>query len=280
MNTLKDINTWGEIDLNYGVSMKADRNLIESIKTRAENLELGEVIESDKYIIFTIGKSAEDGHLNGAICLDDNYARETLRVADDFFQERQLDYIIWVRDGENIELESYLKGNGYEPKREPGSAAMVVDKKIEGRVLPGEYREEIVKDEKSRRDFAQIVSSAFEKDLDLANYMFSEEKSLLGENVISRLIYKGDKPVGSAMTVASGDTAGIYWVGVLEECRGDGIGAYLVQSSTNQGFDMGAKSVILQASKMGEPIYKKLGYDRFKYYRWYTMESFQEEISF
>lgn len=270
----------GEINLNYEISMKADKNLIASIKTRADKLEFGELVENDKYVIFTIGKEAEDGHLNGAICLDDNYARETLRVADEFFQERKLDYVMWVRGGENLELEKYLRGNGYEPKREPGSAAMVIDRRIEGRLLADAYREEIVEGQKSRDDFARVVAGAFDKELDLASYMFSDKASLTGEGLVSRLIYKGDKPVGAAMTVVSGDVAGIYWVGVLEEYRGDGLGAYLVQSSTNIGFDMGASSVILQASKVGEPIYKKLGYDRFKYYRWYTMESFQEQVSF
>lgn len=266
--------------MSYEISREADKNLIAAIRTRAESLDFGEIVENDKYVVFTIGKDAEDGHLNGAICLDDNYARETLRVADDFFQERKLDYVMWARGGENLELERYLRENGYEPKREPGSAAMVIYRKLEGRLLADSYREEIVASKKSRDDFARIVAGAFDKELDLASYMFSKETTLAGKGLVSRLIYKGDTPVGAAMTVLSGDVAGIYWVGVLEEYRGDGLGAYLVQSSTNAGFDMGASSVILQASEMGEPIYKKLGYDSFKYYRWYIRESFKEQVSF
>lgn len=266
--------------MNCDISVKADKNLISSIKTRADGLSRGEVIENDKYVIFTIGEKAEDGHLNGAICLDDNHARETLRVADEFFQEKQLDYIMWVRDGENIELESYLRGNGYEPKREPGSAAMAIDRRIEGLSLGEGYVEKLVTSKEDREDFAKVVAGAFEKDLELSRYMFSEPETLSSESVVSRVIYRGEQPIACAMTVKSEKVAGIYWVGVLEEARGAGIGSYLVQESTNIGFDMGAESVILQASKVGEPLYRKLGYDKFKYYRWYTIESFQEEVSF
>jgi len=69
----------------------------------------------------------------------------------------------------------------------------------------------------------------------------------------------------------TGNVAGIYYLGTVEEARGKGIGAYMTSIATNAGFDMGADIVILQASLVGESVYRRLGYQVFTYYRWYLI---------
>ena len=68
-------------------------------------------------------------------------------------------------------------------------------------------------------------------------------------------------PSGATLLHESHGIAGVYWVAVLEEARGRGIAAAMMEHVTNLGFDHGAANVQLQASTMGEPIYRRLGYD-------------------
>lgn len=262
------------------VSEKADENLIKAIKSRAEVLPEAEVIENSRYIIFTIGKDSEDGHLNGAICLDDSYAEESIKAAENYFSSIERNYVFWVRGSENKRLESLLRQNGHLPKREPGSAAMVIDRKIEGVELNPGYSLKQVDTDSDRLEFARVVSESFEKEVELAEHMFGKMETLKSQDIIAYLVYDGEKAVASALTVISGEMAGIYWVGVVKDKRREGLGAYIVQAATNKGFEGGAKAVILQASEAGEHLYKKLGYTTFKHYRWYPIKVLTEPLSF
>lgn len=273
------IKNWGIIMGNQ-ISSMADKNLIQAIKSRAEIVEGADLVQTSKYLLFTIGKDGVDGHLNGAICLDDQYAQETMRAADDYFLNLNRDYIMWVRGDENKELERLLRYSGWSPKREPGSAAMMIEQRIEGIELSKKYSERKVETEAERSDFAKLVAEAFEKEPELANHMFSDLRTLNSENVSAYLLYEAERPVAAALTVVSGAVAGIYWVGVAIDKRGEGLGAYIVKKATNEGFDSGANTVILQASVVGESLYKKLGYNVFKHYRWYHIKTFSKKISF
>lgn len=46
-------------------------------------------------------------HLNGAICLNENYTLEMMQKADDFFRKLNLSYSVWVRDKIDNTLEKY-----------------------------------------------------------------------------------------------------------------------------------------------------------------------------
>lgn len=69
------------------------------------------------------------------------------------------------------------------------------------------------------------------------------------------------------MTIVSHSVAGIYWVGSLEEARGKGLGRAVTAAATNAGFDLGAEIASLQASPMGAPIYRDMGYETIFDYR-------------
>lgn len=258
--------------MDKSISKRADNNLLEAVKTRTAVVKGAEIIENSKYAFFTIGVESEDGHLNGAICLDDDYAEEAFEKSKDYFRALKRSFSFWVRDYENEKLEAILLEKGYVPKRKPGSAAMAIYGKITGNQLKPGYSVEIVKSESQIRDFTDVISEAFSKERKVSNHMFSELETLNSDKCIAFLIYKDSVAVASALTVASKDTAGIYWIGVREANRREGLGAYIVETATNAGFERGASAVILQASEVGEKLYKKLGFETFKHYRLYTVK--------
>jgi predicted acetyltransferase len=72
--------------------------------------------------------------------------------------------------------------------------------------------------------------------------------------------YRGRHPVSAAQVFLSHGIAGIYWVGTVEAARGEGLAEAVTRAVGNMAFDQGAGLSSLQASRMGEPIYRRMGY--------------------
>jgi GNAT superfamily N-acetyltransferase len=76
-------------------------------------------------------------------------------------------------------------------------------------------------------------------------------------------------PAAAAMVILTHGIGGVYWVGTTPAARGKGLAELCTRAVGNIAFDMGARVVVLQASVMGEPIYRKMGYvevTRYPYY--------------
>jgi GNAT superfamily N-acetyltransferase len=79
------------------------------------------------------------------------------------------------------------------------------------------------------------------------------------------------KPVATSMYFLGEGVVGIYFVATLPEARNRGIGFAITQKPLLEGREMGYRIGILQASKMGEPVYRKMGfkkYCKFQSYAW------------
>ena len=79
--------------------------------------------------------------------------------------------------------------------------------------------------------------------------------------------YDRDAPVAAAQVLMSHSIAGVYWVGTVDGARGKGLGDAVTRAVTNRAFELGARFVSLQASAMGEPIYRRMGYREIYRYR-------------
>jgi ribosomal protein S18 acetylase RimI-like enzyme len=83
---------------------------------------------------------------------------------------------------------------------------------------------------------------------------------LRAPHIVTWLARQGGAPVAGAMVILSHGIAGIYWVGTVPEARGRGLAELVTRAAGNTGFDLGAPLVVLQASEMGEPVYRRMGY--------------------
>ena len=62
------------------------------------------------------------------------------------------------------------------------------------------------------------------------------------------------------MVIVTHGVAGVYWVGTAPGARGRGLAELCTRAAGNAGFDLGARVAALQASVMGEPVYRRMGY--------------------
>ena len=78
--------------------------------------------------------------------------------------------------------------------------------------------------------------------------------------------YDGEELLSGAQLLFSHGIAGVYCVGTAEAARGRGLAELVTRAVTNVAFDAGAPYVTLQASPMGESIYRRMGYrERYRY---------------
>jgi GNAT superfamily N-acetyltransferase len=68
------------------------------------------------------------------------------------------------------------------------------------------------------------------------------------------------EPVGVASVFISGHVAGIYNVGTVEEHRGKGIGTAMTLAGALQARSRGCQVAVLQSSKLGLPVYARMGF--------------------
>ena len=96
---------------------------------------------------------------------------------------------------------------------------------------------------------------------------FSAEQLLGLEGTEACIAVNHGKPVACAMLVVRGGVGFIGWVASIPQARGRGYAAACTAWATNRAFELGAEVASLQASSMGEDLYRRLGYEELFSYR-------------
>jgi ribosomal protein S18 acetylase RimI-like enzyme len=121
-------------------------------------------------------------------------------------------------------------------------------------------------------DFAAVTTQSYRSlgmPVQTGQQIFASPERLLQPHNYLVVAYDQEQPVSAAMILFSHSIAGIYWVGTVEHYRGRGLAHTCVCQVTHEAFRRGAPLVVLQASKFGEPLYKRMGFKEFTKYPWY-----------
>lgn len=76
-------------------------------------------------------------------------------------------------------------------------------------------------------------------------------------------VKRGNDFVATSMVYLEGGLAGIYCVSTIPVERGRGLGAFATAEPLRRVRSLGYRTGILQASAMGEPVYRRLGFNSF-----------------
>jgi GNAT superfamily N-acetyltransferase len=138
--------------------------------------------------------------------------------------------------------------------------------------LPGDVR--AVADVEDAAAYWRICDQAYPSigfPPDLFTETFQPQLLLDPDRVWACVARQDGQPVACAsLWLASGagsDVGFIGWVAALPEARGRGLAAACTVQATNRAFELGASVASLQASPMGEQIYRSLGYEELFAYR-------------
>jgi len=85
--------------------------------------------------------------------------------------------------------------------------------------------------------------------------------------------YLNGKPVATSLLVLHEGIAGIYCVATIPEARGRGIGSAITREPLIASKAAGYQVAVLEASEMGLPVYRKLGFEQLVEFKTYTWSS-------
>ncbi|MFC4807923.1 GNAT family N-acetyltransferase [Paenibacillus sp. GCM10023250] len=154
-----------------------------------------------------------------------------------------------------------LKTNGFLPVGTmSGMAVNLEGKAIQQPPMPGLSIVTVQTEEELER-FKRVFVAEYGLPDELAN-AFTEAFVYDPEGQMKYfLAYVDDVPAGTAMTFRTGDVGGLYMVATLKEFRRRGIGGVMVGHALLDMQAAGATLAVLQASDMGQTIYRKHGFE-------------------
>lgn len=247
----------------------AHLNLIDSSRQLFE-FDPGVEIEAGAGWLFGAGSSSHPTIANAAFRADDDLdPGELIERARDFFGGRDRGFALWARGGapEDDDLIAAAGEAGLEQVY--AMPEMVLEGRVEERPLPDGAELLRVEAPAEAADFWQVATAAY-AELGFPAEIFAAYEDHAGfgaGNVAAFLARLDGRPAAIAMTIVSHGIAGIYWVGNLKEVRGLGLGWALTATAVNAGLDLGAETVALQASPMGEGLYRRMGFETIYEYR-------------
>jgi hypothetical protein len=249
---------------------RAHLNLVESSR-RLFELDPGAVVERGEGWMFGAGTPSHPAISNAAFRTDDGVDPEAfIARARAFFGEMGRGFVVWMRDSvaEDRDLASAAEAAGLEEVyRMP---EMLLAGRAEDAGPPEGTELRRLRTREEAAEYWRIAASAYSSvgfPPEVFGFYEGLERLAAGDDAEALLAYLDGEPVGIGMTIVNHGVAGIYWIGSLAEARGRGIGRAVTAVVTNAGLELGADVASLQASHMGEPLYRAMGYETAYDYR-------------
>ena len=251
------------MDTVEDTSWKCHANCIEYAREMARSSRAaGAIVERDGVLLFATG-SAFPVLVNGAFRVDPSVdADDVIDIADTWFAERQRGWSLgttsWSdRDHDLIEAASR---HGLHPTA--NTPGMVCHERLEDAVATSGIELRTLTTDAEAAAFVAMNDAAYTS-LGMPPGVFSAIQCApfrSTPHTITVGAFDNEELVAGAQVTFSHGIAGVYGVGTALHARGRGLAELVTRAVTNIGFDGGVPYVTLQASSMGEPIYRKMGY--------------------
>jgi GNAT superfamily N-acetyltransferase len=197
---------------------------------------------------------------------------EMLRRAARFFGERERRFVLWIARDDDLDLEAAAIDAGF-VRRAPFEG--VAEMALHTRPTPADLRPTIevqrVADANDAALFQFLVAGAYAPAVpeQVSLNIFADCDVLLTPGAAAFVARLDGEPVAASMVLFDSDVAEVGFVATKASARGRGLGTLITATAARHGFDHGAPLVVLQASAMGEPVYRRMGFVELMRYRRY-----------
>ncbi|HEY1651814.1 MAG TPA: GNAT family N-acetyltransferase [Acidimicrobiales bacterium] len=194
--------------------------------------------------------------------------------AESFFGRFARGFTVKVRDtGDDEDLRVACQAAGLEAFGAPVPEMLVLSPLPAHRGVDG-VEVEWVEDEAGVADFVEVNATAYATygmPAEVLPELF-DQASVLADDPSTHIVVarRAGEAIATAMVFESDGVASLQWVGTVPAARTAGLGALVTTRATNLAFERGASSCTLQASPMGEPVYRALGYETIYHYSEYA----------
>jgi ribosomal protein S18 acetylase RimI-like enzyme len=237
-------------DLNYAEAMR-------ELARRA-----GGVVHDEDGLLAFVGAHPLPVLCNGVMRTGSRLdAGEVLARANRFFTGHGRGYSVLIRAHADEDLRAAAAAAGLiEMGDTPG---MVLDHRLPDSPPPAGVTLRRVETAADAAAFADVMGSAYATygmPPDVAPQLFARLETLTAPHIAAFLALVDGAAAAGAMVIVTHGVAGVYWVGTKPAARGRGLAELCTRAVGNAGFDLGARIAALQASPMGEPVYRRMGY--------------------
>ncbi len=182
-----------------------------------------------------------------------------------WFEQRRAPDFFWWTDQETqpLDLVERLMRRGFDGNLE-GDPGMVMNLNDlnEDLLTPGKFNILPVMDQKSLEDWRDAFVEAFEMPVSGGQAWVDATMSAgLGNAPWQMYVgYLDRKPVSTSILFPGAGVAGVYGVGTIPEARNQGIGSAMTLKPLLDARAQGYRFSVLFSSRMGYPVYKRLGF--------------------
>jgi ribosomal protein S18 acetylase RimI-like enzyme len=238
----------------------SDLNYIEANRELARRG--GGIVHDEDGLLLYAGAHALPVLVNGAIRTNPNLPAETvLTRARSFFAGRKRGYSILILAHSDADLRDAATAAGLHTMGD--SPGMVLDHRLPAATpKPGVTLRRVTtqEDAKAFADVMGVAYGTYGMPPDVTPAILANLNVQQAPHIATFLAALDGKPAAGAMVIVTHGVAGIYWVGTIPDARGRGLAELCTRAAGNAGFDLGARIAALQASVMGEPVYRRMGY--------------------
>lgn len=249
----------------------ANDNVIEAIREHARWQNPCELIEEDGMIMMA-GSTGFPGAFKNCVARIDPTlpASVMLARAEEFFGGKNRSFSVFVLPGQDSDLEQQLQQSAYLHRFD--WPCMNVYAPVTEPVLAAGLRLEAIATRQHNDDAVAVLADAYQPlglEPEETRAYFSRTACLAERQVIGCIVYRDAQPLACALVIQNDEVAGIYWVGTSPAAQRMGLATVCTAHLTNAAFARGAPLVTLQASTLGEPVYRRLGFDTYGWLKVY-----------
>ena len=186
-------------------------------------------------------------------------APATAEAVRDYFAERKLPFNLTFREKDPHPLLDAFTAAGWRRKPDP-TPGMTLALPARAPAPPASLSIERVRTLSQLAAFRDVAFRGFGYPPAIAHH-FLPDRLLELPQVRAYAGLVGGELVATSLLIATGRVAGIYWVATLEAQRGRGYGEALTWASVAGGSEFGCDVASLQASKLGRPVYTRMGFE-------------------
>jgi GNAT superfamily N-acetyltransferase len=174
-----------------------------------------------------------------------------------FFGDRDLPWLLWVRDTVSPEILAAGRAAGLHDAGGPPAMGIVPIPRPPA--PPTELRIEVASTPQALQDHGSMLRDGFGMPQEFVDRLV--QPGLLDNPDVAAFVGRVDgEPVSCSLLAVSGTTAGVYNVATPEAFRGKGYGEALTWAVLAEGARRGCTHGVLQASDVGYPIYRRMGF--------------------
>jgi hypothetical protein len=244
-----------------------DRNMVAMYRADTRATPGGAVMEAAGVVL--CGTPHGTAVNNMTIVVGPTTTRDIRAAAAQMYGPSRWPFSVWTRAHADAELEADLARNGYHALIAlPGMAFAPGD----GDPVPAPHGIVIraVATDADRRAYAEVMVKAYAvygAPEQATRERFAAPASLVGPDTRAFLAWKSGRAVAGATLVVAHGVGGVNWVGTHPDEFGRGYGAAVTWAVVEEGLRRGVRFLNLQASPMGAPVYRRMGFSTPTHYR-------------